>query len=120
MAGYLPDLVMCADCWVYEKPEMVFVPGTGRLYCADCAAKRGVPGVLLPLAAVTALRHTVYADFEKLFSFTLKDELLAPLSIASEQYVAYRTQNNFPTLQFYKQLVNTQTNISHDNKSTDA
>lgn len=104
MAGFMPDLVMCAECWSYEKPEMVFVPGTGRLYCAECAARRGIAGARLPIAAVTALRHTVYADFEQLFSFRLKEELLEPLSLASEQYVAYRTQNDFPTLQFYKQM----------------
>ena len=106
MTGYMPDLVMCAECGEYESDEMVFVPQTGRLYCSDCADKGGVQGVRLPRAAVTALRHTVYADFEKLFSFTLKSELLAPLSFASEQYIAYMTQKDYPTLQFYKQIVN--------------
>lgn len=106
LAGYMPDLVMCADCGVYESGEMVFVPQTGRLFCADCASKNGVQGVHLPAAAVTALRHTVYADFEKLFSFELKEELLAPLSFASERYVAYMTQKDYPTLQFYKTMVN--------------
>ena len=106
LTGYMPDLVMCADCGEYESPEMVFVPHTGRLYCAKCAEKSGVQGVRLPAAAVTALRHTVYADFEKLFSFELKEELLAPLSFASERYVAYMTQKDYPTLQFYKTIIN--------------
>ena len=104
LAGYMPDLVMCADCGEYESPMMVFVPHTGRLYCAKCAEKSGIQGVALPAAAVTALRHTVYADFEKLFSFELKDELLAPLSFASERYIAYMTQKDYQTLQFYKQI----------------
>jgi DNA repair protein RecO (recombination protein O) len=106
MTGYMPDLVMCADCGVYESDEMVFVPYTGRLYCSACAERGGVQGVRLPRAAVTALRHTVYADFERLFAFELKEELLAPLSFASEQYVAAMTQRDYPTLQFYKQLTN--------------
>ena len=106
MTGYMPDLVMCADCGVYESDEMVFVPHTGRLYCAKCAERSGVQGVRLPKAAVTALRHTVYADFERLFAFELKDELLAPLSFASEQYISHMTQKDYPTLQFYKQIVN--------------
>ncbi|MBQ3264787.1 MAG: DNA repair protein RecO [Ruminococcus sp.] len=104
LCGYMPDLVMCAGCGVYEAPQMVFVPHTGKLYCAACADRLGVQGVLLPAAAVTALRHTVYADFEKLFSFGLKDELLEPLSLASERYVAYMTQKDYPTLQFYKSM----------------
>lgn len=106
LAGYMPDLVMCADCGEYESPQMVFVPHTGRLYCADCAARGGVQGVSLPAAAVTALRHTVYADFEKLFSFELREDLLAPLSFASERYVAHMTQKDYPTLQFYKTIKN--------------
>ena len=104
LAGYMPDLVMCPECGVYESALMTFVPHTGRLYCADCAAKNGVQGVHLPAAAVTALRHTVYADFDRLFAFELKEELLAPLSFASERYVAYMTQKDYPTLQFYKQI----------------
>ena len=102
LTGYLPDLVMCAGCGVYEAPEMVFVPHTGQLWCCSCADQHGVQGARLPLAAITALRHTVYADADKLFSFTLKDEYLQPLSNATEQYVAYMTGKDYPTLQFYK------------------
>ncbi len=104
MTGYMPDLVMCADCGVYEAPEMIFVPHTGQLWCASCAAKHGIQGARLPIAAVTALRHTVYADTDKLFSFTVKDELLPPLSLASERYVTYMTGRDYPTLQFYKSM----------------
>ena len=106
LTGYMPDLVMCAECGEYESDEMVFVPHTGRLYCASCADRSGVQGVRLPRASITALRHTVYADFDKLFSFELKEELLAPLSFVSERYVAHMTQKDYPTLQFYKQLLN--------------
>ena len=105
LCGYMPDLVMCAECGVYESPEMVFVPHTGKLYCAACADKLGIQGARLPIASVTALRHTVYADFEKLFAFELKEELLTTLSLASESYVAYMTQKDYPTLQFYKAML---------------
>ena len=104
LTGYMPDLVMCAECGEYESGEMVFVPHTGKLYCSSCADRTGVQGIRLPRAAVTALRHTVYADFEKLFSFELKEKLLEPLSFASERYITAMTQKDYPTLQFYKQL----------------
>ncbi|WP_316632040.1 DNA repair protein RecO [uncultured Ruminococcus sp.] len=104
LCGYMPDLVMCDICGAYEAPEMVFVPHTGKLYCASCADKHGIQGVRLPISSITALRHTVYADFDKLFSFELKEELLPPLSLASERYVAYMTQKDYPTLQFYKAM----------------
>lgn len=104
LTGYMPDLVMCAECGEYESGEMVFVPHTGRLYCAACAERKGIGGARLPIATITALRHTVYADFEKLFAFELKEPLLRPLSLASERYVAYMTQKDYPTLQFYKSI----------------
>lgn len=105
LCGYMPDLVMCAGCGVYEAPEMVFVPQTGKLYCSSCADRLGIQGARLPIAAVTALRHTVYADFEKLFSFELNPRLLEPLSAVSERYVAHMTQKDYPTLQFYKSML---------------
>ena len=105
LCGYMPDLVMCAECGAYEAAEMVFVPHTGKLYCAACADRARIQGVRLPLAAATALRHTVYADFEKLFAFSLKDELWEPLSLASESYVAHMSQKDYPTLQFYKSMM---------------
>ena len=105
MAGYMPDLVMCSDCGAYESPEMVFVPQSGRLYCSDCAERSRVQGVRLPIASVTALRYTVYADSDKLFSFELKEELWERLSAASESYISYMTQRTYPTLQFYKSLI---------------
>ena len=104
ISGYMPDLVMCTECGAYETPEMLFIPQSGKLYCSACADRLNARGVRLPAASVTALRHTVYADSDKLFSFTLKDELWERLSFASEQYVAYMTQNDFPTLQFYKSI----------------
>ena len=80
-------------------------PIRDKLYCASCADKHGIQGVRLPIASITALRHTVYADFDKLFSFELKEKLLEPLSLASERYVAYMTQKDYPTLQFYKAML---------------
>lgn len=107
LCGYMPDLVMCPVCGAYEKDEMVFSPENGKLLCASCADENRFFGVRLPLSAVTALRHTVYADFEKLFSFSLPDDQMALLTSASEKYLIYMTGREYPTLQFYKGLLNT-------------
>ena len=47
----------------------------------------------------------IHEENRKLFSFELKEELLEPLSLASERYVAYMTQKDYPTLQFYKAML---------------
>lgn len=105
LCGYMPDLVMCPSCGKYEHHTMIFNPAVGRLYCADCADMNGFSGYALSMSGVTALRHSVYADFDKLFSFTITDpETLRLLSLASEQYVAHMTGRDYPTLGYYKGL----------------
>ena len=104
MAGYLPDLVMCGECGVYAAEEMYFSPRTGKILCASCHGIRADGWVKLSEAAMTALRHTVYSDDDKLFSFSLSDEGLKMLNAASESYIQYRFENEFKTLNFYKAI----------------
>jgi len=104
MAGYLPDLVMCRECGVYAAEEMYFSPRTGEIECASCHGIKADGMVKLSEAALTALRHTVYSDDDKLFSFTLSDEGLKMLNAASESYLQYRFEKEFKTLNFYKAI----------------
>ena len=104
MAGYLPDLVMCRECGVYAAEEMFFSPRTGEIECASCHGIKADGMIKLSEAALTALRHTVYSDDDKLFSFTLSDEGLKMLNAASESYLQYRFEKEFKTLNFYKAI----------------
>ena len=104
MAGYLPDLVMCRECGVYAAEEMYFSPRTGEIECASCHGIKADGMVKLSEAALTALRHTVYSDDDKLFSFTLSEEGLKMLNAASESYLQYRFEKEFKTLNFYKAI----------------
>ena len=104
MAGYMPDLVMCGECGVYAAEEMYFSPRTGKILCASCHGIRADGWVELSEAPLTALRHTVYSDDDKLFSFTLSDEGLKMLNAASESYIQYRFEKEFKTLNFYKAI----------------
>ena len=104
MAGYLPDLVMCRECGVYAAEEMYFSPRTGEIECASCHGIKADGMVKLSETALTALRHTVYSDDDKLFSFTLSEEGLRMLNAASESYLQYRFEKEFKTLNFYKAI----------------
>ncbi len=104
MAGYLPDLVMCRECGVYAAEEMYFSPRTGEIECASCHGIKADGMIKLSEAALTALRHTVYSDDDKLFSFTLSGEGLRMLNAASESYLQYRFEKEFKTLNFYKAI----------------
>lgn len=109
LAGYMPDLVACSICGAYEGEGMFLLPGSGVLECARCHAQKGAAdagekGIALSAGALAAMRHTVYADFERLFSFTLAPGALDELSHACEQYLLFTLERSFTTLEFYHSL----------------
>ena len=83
---------------------MYFSPRTGEIECASCHGIKADGMIKLSEAALTALRHTVYSDDDKLFSFTLSEEGLKMLNAASESYLQYRFEKEFKTLNFYKAI----------------
>lgn len=104
MAGYMPDLRMCSVCGEYQPPLMYFLPRMGMLECSCCRTDTSEHAIALNPSELTALRHTVYADDDKLFSFALPKENLDVLNEASESYIKYRFERDFKTLVFYKTI----------------
>ena len=51
-----------------------------------------------------ALRHIVYGDPKRLYSFTLGADALRRLSAAAEAFSAAQLERGFKTLDFYKSL----------------
>ena len=107
LTGYMPNLVGCEECGCYEAEEMLFYPRHGMLLCGDCA--RGVQkdggGIPLSQGVLTAMRHIVYVDFEKLFSFSLPEDGLKQLAKASERYLLATLGRGFQTLDFFHQML---------------
>lgn len=102
LAGYMPDLVCCADCGKYEADVMYFFPCGGSIRCGDCyVPDDSVPHAALGRGALAGFRHIVYSDFEKLFSFNLSGESAKELSSAAERYVLCTLERGFKTLDFY-------------------
>ncbi len=104
LAGYMPDLVGCRQCGCYEAPGMRFYPVRGELYCQECCQGKEAGSFLLSPGVLMALRHTVYADFEKLFQFTLSAPGQQTLQKITEAYVLATLDRGFRTLDFYHQL----------------
>ena len=80
---------------------MFFLPRSGRIFCGECYRPDGEPAIPLGRGVLTALRHTIYAEFDKLFSFQLPEEALEQLAKASEAYTLCRLERGFTTLDFY-------------------
>ncbi|MCQ2513626.1 MAG: DNA repair protein RecO [Ruminococcus sp.] len=103
-SGYMPDLRMCRVCGEYLPPSMFFYPKLGVIECKECRKDFKNFAVELNSAALTGLRHTVYADDDKLFSFALPDAELQAINTASEAYIKLRFERDFKTLAFYKAI----------------
>ena len=104
LAGYEPLADSCAYCGA-EMPEQPLMDTVqGVLRCRNCGA--GESGLSMPLCAdsLAALRHIVYGDPKRLYSFRLGDEALGRLSAAAETFAAAQLERGFRTLDFYKSL----------------
>lgn len=105
MAGYMPDLVMCRECGAYEHDVMYFIPATGQIRCGDCGLGGSDYGLKLGRGAMTALRHSVYADLKKLFAFSLQEDSLKQFSKASEAFVLSKLEKSLTTLEFLRTMM---------------
>lgn len=102
ISGYMPDLLMCPRCGVYEAEEMYFILN-GQIFCSNCFEKNPLPqGTKISKSLALALRHLVFAEDKKLFSFSLSEKSLERLSDITEEYLSCKVERNFATLQFYK------------------
>ena len=104
LAGYMPDLRMCKTCGEYLADTMLFFPEKGIIECVHCNNNIGDYSIRLNTATLTALRHTIYVDDDKLFSFSIPDSDFDVLNEASESYLKYMFEKDFSTLTFYKTI----------------
>jgi len=103
LSGYMPNLVACNKCSLYESDSMLFDPLHGLLYCDNCNPKDAMTFRVNP-TVLTAMRHIVYSDFNKLYSFKIPDDSLKQLVQISERYLILQTEHNFKTLDFLHSL----------------
>ena len=104
LAGYQPNLIGCESCGTFEGGRMFFRLKQGALLCGDCYKADGLFTMELNRSVLSALRHTVYAPFEKLFSFELPERDAALLAESAESYLVSQLERNFKTLHFYHQI----------------
>lgn len=103
LSGYMPALLGCDNCGEYESATMYFSPENGKIYCESClpAGQRHY----LNASVIQAMRYVTLSDFERIFSFTLKDEALYKFAEVCEGYLLHKTQRKFKTLDFYRTLI---------------
>lgn len=99
--GYLPDLVACSQCGAGEAERMYFRVGEGQLRCERCQTQDGGASAVLTPNALRGMRHIVYSELEKVFSFNLTGRALEELSAAAEAYTLYVLGEMPEALAFY-------------------
>lgn len=104
LAGYEPLADACAYCGRPDPEGPYFDVMQGVLRCAACGASERQRAMPLCRDSLAALRHVVYGDPKRLYSFTLGPEPQKRLSAAAEAFVMAQLERGFRTLDFYKSL----------------
>ena len=104
LAGYEPLADSCAFCGCTEPEQPLFDVVEGVLRCRTCGVGESSLSMPLCQSSLAALRHVVYGDPKRLYSFQLGEEALRRLSSAAEAFAAAQLERSFRTLDFYKSL----------------
>lgn len=100
LAGYMPNLVACGGCGKFEDDIMYFDVQDGKLFCAECKSQTGGL-ILLDRTILSAMRHIVYSEFSRLYSFTVPEKSADKLSEITGKYITIQTDHRFAALDFY-------------------
>lgn len=104
LAGYEPLADGCAYCGKTEPEQPLLDVAQGVLRCRACGAEESRLSMPLCRDSLAALRHIIYGDPKRLYSFRLGDDALGRLSAATETYAAAQLERGFRTLDFFKSL----------------
>lgn len=104
LSGYQPWLEDCPQCGARQPEQPRFHLRDGALHCAGCPMGEGESLPLTP-GVLAAMRHIVYGDPKRLFSFHLDQEGLALLGQVCQAYLLTQLERGFSTLDFYQSLV---------------
>ena len=116
--GMLPQLIGCRDCYKYEAEEMFFMADRACLLCGEHFYSRDFEEnyyhIRLTGTVLHTLRFICLSDMKRLFNFRIGDESLKLLNEITEKYILTRLSRGFKTLDFYKQLCNTEDNENYE------
>lgn len=101
LSGYQPHLDGCLACGCADPPRPCLEPRQGGLVCRSCGGEAALP--LCP-ASLAAMRHAVFCDPRRLYSFSLGPEAMKRLGAAAEAYLCAQLERGFRTLDFYNGL----------------
>lgn len=102
--GFMPDVVGCHGCGAFEPEEIFFSMHEGCFYCRDCFNNNPDEWYKINISVLSAMRHILLTDFDRLFNFRTSENTMNTLAYISEKYLMFCLERNFRTLDFYKSL----------------
>lgn len=100
-AGYTPALASCGGCGTQNGGW--FSPVKGILLCDTCHGH--TDALAVSPTVLSALRHIVYAPFERCFAFSIPETEAAALCDVTERFLLAQLGRGFNTLDFYHSIV---------------
>ena len=104
ISGYMPDLVGCKGCGAFEHEKFFFLPDSGIILCGNCYQRGDAPAAEIDMTVLTAMRHICYAEFSKLYAFSIDERACKVLSSVTEIYTVRTMGHKINTLEFYKSI----------------
>ena len=102
LSGYSPNLIACEECGKFEDDMMYFDVVSGTLCCSECNSEDG--GFMIDSSILSAMRHIVYSEFSKLYSFNLGETNADRLSDITSYYLCRQSDQQFSALEFYNSI----------------
>ncbi len=105
--GYMPNLVGCNVCNIYNSDSMYLDLENGFILCSKCLDEQNLNKndfILINKSILHTLRHIVYSDISKLFNFKISTQIQKTTSFITENYLINCLGRSFKTLEFYKSL----------------
>lgn len=105
--GLIPNLIGCCECLKFSADHMQFDLRGGRLFCELCFGNRSLTDVEpVDMRLLHSIRYIALTDMQKLFNLSVPKEYLVPLNRITERYAEIQLDRHFPTLDFYKSIMN--------------
>lgn len=95
--GEAPEVFRCANCGVSDR-SMVFSSQNHGMICLEC---EGIApdGIHVGGATLYTLQYIVSSTIEKLYTFTVSDEVLKELGTVLRQYTSTHIDKSFKSLE---------------------
>ena len=102
--GECPEFFFCAEC-TKEESLLAFSPSKYGLVCGKCLEKNK-DAIMLDSSTVYTLQFIVSARLEKLFSFTVSDEVLTDLRMICGRLMSMSVDKKLKSLEVIDAVMN--------------